>query len=116
MTDFGAVWRWLTGRGGDHVAVADPDDGELEQPWLRRWEHLPKRSAGPDFSRADYRLARERAREVARTTLGERLWADLQRDGHLDLPSRLCEGLTYRLRDGRRMQVVCVRGVRLPWA
>ena len=115
VTDFGAVWRWLTGRGGDHVAVADPDDAEIEQPWLRRWEHLPKRSAGPDFTRADYRLAHERAREVALTTLGEELWDELQRDGYLDLPSRLFVGVTYRLRVGRRIQVMCARGVRMPW-
>ena len=112
------MWRWLTGRGGDAIAAADPaerEDGEIEQPWLRCWEHLPKRSAGPDFSRADYRLARERAREVAQTTLGAELWADLERDGYLDLPSRLFEGVTYRLRVGRRIQVVCARGVRMPW-
>ena len=115
MADFRAVWRWLTGRGGDSLAVAAPDDGEIEQPWLRRWEHLPKRSAGPDFSRADYRLARERAREVARTTLGDQLWEDLQRDGYLELPSRLFEGVTYRLRVGRRIQVMCARGARMPW-
>jgi hypothetical protein len=47
----------------------------LERPW----NHLPKRSAG-----ADYAAARARAREVARATLGEALWAQLQRQGYLD--------------------------------
>jgi hypothetical protein len=52
----------------------------LERPW----NHLPKRSAGADFTRADYAVARARAREVARATLGEALWAQLQRQGYLD--------------------------------
>jgi len=30
----------------------------LERPWLRRWDHLPKRRAGADFTRADYAAAR----------------------------------------------------------
>ncbi len=93
----------------------EPADGELERPWLARWDHLPKRSAGPGFSRSDYAEARARAREVARTTLGEGLWEDLRRQGHLDLPSRLHPGVTYRLRVGRRIEVLTAPGVSPPW-
>lgn len=117
MFDLGRIWRWLI--------LADPDpreaseggaSGDLEQPWLRSsWEHLPKRSAGWDFTRADYREARKRAQEVAQTTLGDDLWADLQRDGYLELPSKLFDGVTYRLRVGRRIEVRAAPGYRVPW-
>ena len=70
---------------------------------------------GPDFGRADYREARRRAREVAQATLGPDLWATLQRQGYLDLPSHLFGGVTYRLRVGRRIEVLCPPGVRAPW-
>lgn len=93
----------------------EPDAATVERPWLRRWEHLPKRSAGPGFSRADYADARQRAREVARLTLGDELWNLVQAQGHLDLPSRLLPGLTYRLRVGRRIEVLAAPGVHLPW-
>lgn len=88
---------------------------ELELPWTRRWHHVPKRSAGPDFRRADYRRARENARQVARATLGEELWERLERQGYLDVPSRRYKGVTYRLRVGLRIEVVCGPGVRTPW-
>lgn len=88
----------------------------IERPWRRRWDHLPKRSAGVGMTRADYRVARERAREVARATLGDELWQTLQRQGYLDVPSQLRPGLTYRLRVGRRIEALCEPGVRLPWA
>jgi len=107
----GAWWRRCLGRP-DGV---EPGTSPLERPWLRTWSHLPKRSAGSDFSRADYAAARVRAREVARATLGEALWAQLQRQGYLDVPSRLQPGLTYRLRVGRRMEVRCAPGVLSPW-
>jgi hypothetical protein len=90
-------------------------DPPLERPWLHRWDHLPKRSAGLDFRRDDYRQARERSIEVARATLGERLWARLKRDGYLEVPSRLFPGITYRLRIGRRIEVRCAPGVHSPW-
>ena len=77
---------------------------------------MPKRSAGPGFTRADYDEAQQRAREVARLTLGEALWATLHEHGYLDLPSRLMPGLTYRLRVGRRIEVRAAPGVRVPWA
>lgn len=92
-----------------------PIAADIERPWLRRWDHLPKRSAGYGFSEADYAEAHTRAREVARTTLGDDLWARLQRQGYLDVPSRLIPGLTYRLRVGRRIQVICALGVTSPW-
>ena len=112
MASLAALWRWLFGDDDPAVAAGDPT---LERPWLKRWDHLPKRSAGWDFSKADYVAARERAEEVARTTLGEEAWARLQRDGHLDLPSRIYPGVTYRLRVGRRIEVRCAPGVSAPW-
>ncbi len=93
----------------------EPITADIERPWLRRWDHLPKRSAGYGFSEADYAEAHARAREVARTTLGDELWARLQRQGYLEVPSRIIPGLTYRLRVGRRIQVICALGVTSPW-
>jgi hypothetical protein len=90
-------------------------DEALERPWNYRWDALPKRSAGPGFTRDDYREARERGREIARATLGEELWEALERDGHLDLPSRLLPGISYRLRVGRRIEVLAENGVESPW-
>lgn len=87
----------------------------LELPWARRWSNVPKRSAGPDFSRADYIAARRNAREVARSTLGEELWNQLQRRGYLELPSRLYPGVSYRLRVGMRIEVRCRPGIQSPW-
>ena len=60
---------WCRGRG--RLAGVEPGAPTLERPWRRTWAHLPKRSAGADFTRADYAAARARAREVARATLGE---------------------------------------------
>ena len=107
----GTWWR----RGRGRLAGVEPGVPSLERPWRRTWDHLPKRSAGPDFTRADYAEARARAREVARATLGEDLWAQLQRQGYLDVPSTRQPGLTYRLRVGRRIEVRCAPGVRSPW-
>lgn len=92
-------------------------DGEqaLERPWNYRWDRLPKRSAGPGFTREDYRAARTRARDIARATLGDALWAQLEADGYLDIQSRCFPGVTYRLRVGRRIQVICEPGVDPPW-
>ena len=106
-----AWWR----RCRERRAGVGPGVPGLERPWRRTWHHLPKRSAGPDFTQADYAAARARAREVARTTLGEALWAQLQRQGYLDVPSTRQPGLTYRLRIGRRIEVRCAPGVRSPW-
>jgi hypothetical protein len=120
MLDLRAAWRWLVGGGGREPApvdlsTADADGDELERPWLYSWEHLPKRTAGSDFSRADYRAARKRAVDVARTTLGDALWSDLQRNGYLELTSKLFDGITYRLRVGRRIEVRAAPGYRVPW-
>jgi len=105
-------WRQLTRLDPHHPEQMDP---ALERPWLRRWDHLPKHSAGAGFTRADYAAARERARDVARATLGDELWQTLQRQGYLDLPSQRIAGMTYRLRVGRRIEVLCAPGVRSPW-
>lgn len=109
---FSDWWRRIAGMP---PLTGDDGDSALERPWLRRWDHLPKRTAGPGFSRAEYDIARARAREVARTTLGDALWDELDRQGYLDLPSRIQTGLTYRLRVGRRIEVLCEPGVRSPW-
>ena len=90
-------------------------DGPVERPWRYYWDHLPKRTAGADFSTRDYAEARQRAEEVARTTLGDELWHRLALDGHLDVRSRRYPGVTYRLRVGRRIEVVCEPGTRPPW-
>ena len=108
----GVWWRWCRGRPAETETTCTPT---LERPWRRTWDHLPKRSAGADFTRTDYAAARARAREVACATLGEALWAQLQRQGYLDVPSTLQPGLTYRLRVGRRIEVRCAPGVRSPW-
>ena len=52
---------------------------------------------------------------MAHTTLGPELWALLHRQGYLDLPSSLLEGVTYRLRVGRRIEVLCAPGTPTPW-
>jgi|SRR5579875_931911 len=96
-------------------ALRELGEGSLEEPWRYNWNRVPRRSAGPGFSREDYREARERAREICRATLGEELWQRLQRDGYLDVPSRLLPGITYRLRVGRRIQVLCAEGAESPW-
>jgi hypothetical protein len=110
--ELAAAWRRLWRLPPRAAPTGDP---ALERPWLARWDHLPKRSAGPGFTRADYATARERAREVARATLGEDLWAQLHDQGYLDLPSRRIHGMTYRLRVGRRIEVRCAPSVRSPW-
>jgi hypothetical protein len=76
---------------------------------------LPKRSAGADFTRDDYTLARRRGEEVARATLGDERWRELRRQGYLEVASRRYPGVTYRLRVGRRIEVRCAPGVRNPW-
>jgi hypothetical protein len=106
-----AWWRRCRGQSDG----AEAGVSRLERPWLRTWDHLPKRRAGSDFTRADYAAARTRAREVARTTLGEDLWTQLQGQGYLDVPSGIQPGLTYRLRVGRRIEVRCEPGVDSPW-
>jgi hypothetical protein len=106
------LWRRLLGRPPD---PPDPDGLPVERPWRTRWDHLPKRSAGPDFRAEDYAAARARAREVARTTLGDAIWEALQQQGYLELPSQVFPGVTYRLRVGRRIEVRCAPGVRPPW-
>ena len=110
------MFRLFRRRAGQRPAgsAADPR-AELELPWTRHWFGVPKRSAGPDFRREDYRTARANAREVARATLGEDLWAQLQQQGYLDVSSRRFPGVTYRLRVGLRIEVRCEPGVRPPW-
>ena len=110
MVDLVGIWRRLFG--------PRPGEGEeppLERPWLKRWDHLPKRSGGWDFTQPGYRAARERSVEVARATLGDELWSQLERDGYLELPSQIFAGVTYRLRVGRRIEVRCAPGTSPLW-
>ena len=93
-------------------------DGGIERPWLVSWHAVPKRSAGVGFAPSDYARARERGERVAHATLGDEAWGQLRRRGYVDLPSRLFEGLTYRLRVGRRVQLVWenpAQALRSPW-
>ena len=100
--------------GRSNPPAADSD--AVEYPWRHRWDYLPMHSAGVGFSGRDYDVARARAEEIARLTLGDDLWARVRRDGYLDLPSSRFPGVTYRLRVGRRIEVRCDPGVRLPWS
>jgi hypothetical protein len=112
-----ALWRRVT--AWDLLPTPGPEgslrDGPVERPWRYYWDHLPKRTAGADFSARDYQQARQRAEEVARTTLGDELFQQLMMDGHLDVPSHRYNGVTYRLRVGHRIEVVCAAGARSPW-
>jgi hypothetical protein len=109
-------WQWVRGHVfGVPESSTGHDISSIERPWRRRWDYLPKRSAGSGMTRADYRLAHARAREVARLTLGDELWQKVERQGYLDVPSRLRLGLTYRLRVGRRIEVLCAPGSVSPW-
>lgn len=90
-------------------------DGPVERPWRYYWDHLPKRTAGADFTSRDYQEARQRAEEVAKATLGVDLWQRLTLDGYVDVPSTRYDGITYRLRVGHRIQVVLAPGARSPW-
>jgi hypothetical protein len=113
VADLRHWWRRLTGRSD---APSDGDDDlTIERPWLQDWDWVPKRTAGPGFSRKDYREARARAAEVARLTIGEDRWQELRRDGFLEIPSRCYSGVTYRLRVGRRIEVRCGESVQSPW-
>ena len=100
------IFRRL-GRFSESQETAQPlkTEPHVELPWRERRESLCSRSAGRDFKRRDYELARERGRELARRTLGAALWDQLQAQGYLDLPSRQVEGLIYRLRVGRRIEI-----------
>ena len=108
---------WLRGESTSSRDLASCG-WELERPWLINWQWVPKRSAGPGFGARDYARARARGAEVARATFGEDDWLLLRRQGFLDLPSRRIGGLTYRLRVGRRIQLVWSsvdEAMRSPW-
>jgi hypothetical protein len=93
------------------------DEG-IERPWMVSWHAVPKRSAGAGFSPSDYARARERGERVAQLTLGDEVWNQLRRRGYVELRSRLFEGLTYRLRIGRRVQLIWdtpAHALRSPW-
>src|SRR5262249_40123375 len=102
---FARLRRWLT---AEPPEAADSTNAkpELERPWLVNWQWVPKRSAGPGFGPHDYARARARGAEVARATIGDDAWDRLRRQGYLDARSSILVGLTYRLRVGRRIQLI----------
>jgi hypothetical protein len=112
-----SLWRWLL--AWDGLPTPGPEgarrDGPVERPWRYYWDHLPKRTAGADFSAHDYADARRRAEDVARATLGPELWDRLALQGHLDVRSKRYPGVSYRLRVGHRIEVMCAPGARSPW-
>lgn len=112
-----ALGRWLASLAETPNGLGErlTDRHGVERPWRLGWDHLPKRSAGPGFAAADYDLARERGAEVARLTVGDEVWDRVRREEHVDLPSRRFPGLTYRLRVGRRIEVLAPPGVASPW-
>jgi hypothetical protein len=108
-------WRFL---GLETDSAAEIDRDGIERPWLISWHAVPKRSAGPGFGPSDYARARERAEQVARTTFGDEDWQRMQADGYVDLRSGIFPGLAYRLRVGRRVQLVWddpIQAQRSPW-
>lgn len=109
-----ALWAGL----GIESELAPTHLDGIERPWLISWHAVPKRSAGPGFGPSDYERARERGASVARATLGDDVWLRLTDIGHVDLRSRLFVGLTYRLRIGRRVQLIWDEpglALRSPW-
>jgi hypothetical protein len=108
-------WQGQESRRDFVHAWKEGERSDLERPWNFRWDRVPKHSAGPGFTEEQYDAARERSRDVARETLGEALWLQLERQGYLDLPSSVYDGVTYRLRVGRRIEVLCGPGVEAPW-
>lgn len=108
-------WRLL---GLEPEPALELERGGVERPWLISWHAVPKRSAGPGFGPSDYARARQRAEGVARLTLGDENWRQLESNGYLDLRSTIYPGLRYRLRVGRRVQLVWedpVQAQRSPW-
>lgn len=109
------LWSLLGLR--DEAAGSGWNNG-VERPWLVSWHAVPKRSAGPGFAPSDYARAREKGERVAALTLGEQCWSQLRRRGYVELRSKLFEGLTYRLRVGRRIQLLWetpAQSLRSPW-
>lgn len=113
----GRIFTWLRSLGIP-ADVPQDDRWGLERPWLINWQWVPKRSAGPGFGPHDYARARARGAEVAHNTLGDESWEALRRQGYLDVRSRMLPGLTYRLRVGRRIQLLWDTlddAMRSPW-
>src|SRR5258708_40250377 len=97
-----ALWRRVT--AWDLLPTPGPEgslrDGPVERPWRYYWDHLPKRTAGADFSARDYQQARQRAAEGARTTLGDELWRQPMQDRRTDVPPPRHTRAAYSLRGG----------------
>ena len=91
-------WTWLQSGGGPEPK--DPIEYGIELPWRpRRWGA----SSGRPPPSED---VEQRAVEVARATLGEAAWDELQSRGYVDVPSGLLRGLTYRIRVGHRLELI----------
>jgi hypothetical protein len=107
-----------TGEDQSSSSESASSQWELERPWLINWQWVPKRSAGPGFGPRDYARARARGAEIARSTLGIEAWDHLRRHGYVDVVSQRLPGLTYRVRVGRRIQLIWDSGdlaARSPW-
>lgn len=96
-------------RGASHAwGAARRREGALIRPWL--WDE-----AETPLTKQDKAVARARAQEVARLTLGDDLWEQYRRLRCLEVPSRLYHGVRYIIRPGRRVEVLLDgRGSRLP--
>ncbi len=96
--------RWLLVPVDFVFEYALGHDGEIERPWLiEPWRIAPVRGG---FASSALARARARGAEVARLTLGEETWNQLRAQGYLDVRSKYIPGLTYRLRVGRRVQLL----------
>lgn len=107
MPRWATLWGWVSRRGVDGNAPAastSPRDDELERPWLtsglRTW--FPP-VALTSLLNAEVRA---KAADVARRTMGDAAWEQLHNQGYLDVRSCCIPGLTYRLRVGRRLQLL----------
>jgi hypothetical protein len=95
-------WFWPPAEWDDEPG-GEPAEG-IERPWLVEPWRVPSVRRG--FGSAALAHARSRGVEVARLTLGEEIWNQLRSQGYLDVRSTHIPGLTYRLRVGRRVQLL----------
>lgn len=96
--------RWLRSFTTPSDPGSDIFGRVLERPWRMNWRS--SHAVGPRFGAPDVARARARGAEVARCTLGDEAWEMLWMRGYLEVRSHRFPGLTYRLRIGRRVQLV----------
>ena len=77
---------------------------DIDRPWLarERWPWFPTVA----LTASENAEVQARAADVARRAMGDTAWEQLQHQGYLDVQSRTVPGLTYRLRVGRRLQLI----------